>query len=187
MNAAISTILVFRWGRTFVIAVLALLLALGIERASGKKRSRGVTIFAVLLIVGSIHKLIGLSDYNYYVLMFQHLPSDLIITRYTFSIALRILGFSIAMGILMLNEFSRKVIVILSFCTILTIYWKHPLQVFTNLAVHVGQNTPSFEGVTLLNPVFPIVAMIFYSIWDIMFSCSMIYFFTRPNVKKQFM
>src|SRR3989338_9777350 len=79
-------------------------------KTSPVSRTRGVTIFAFLLIVSSlihIHKLIV--DRDMYVYLYSYWPTWLIMLRYSFSWFQRILGLAAGIGILSLKEIGRRI------------------------------------------------------------------------------
>jgi len=137
-----------------------------------------VAIMAVLLISASIHKLIGLSDYEYYQFMFQQVSPQLLPFRYIVSLSLRGLGIMIGFGLLFGRELARKMAIILSFLTIILLPWKHPYAVFQNVA---ERTAGYFEA-----PADPLPGFIFYTTLDLVFCLLMIFFLTRPKIKEFF-
>jgi len=171
-----------------------------------KSKPKGILIFAFLLIAGSIYKLSGFMSYDYYVFMFQQLPSGSINDRFIMSVTYRIVGICIAIGIMAHKEWSRQGLIFLSIITLLTVYWKHPFFVFENISIYteyqkgintlpIGTNVNQFayplypsdlHGYKLVYPWNPKVSYVFFMLVDILFSSSMLYYFTRKEVKKFF-
>lgn len=166
----------------------------------------GVKIFGILMIVGALYKLFGFLNFDYYRFMFQQLPPHLIYIRYIFSVIFRIMEVVTGIGLLSFKKIFRIIalgICILSLCTI---YWKHPLFVFKNIAIYteykqnlnVLPSGTTFDRSaypmyslnanthTLRYSSFPLVSLIFYSAIDIIFFSTMIFYFTRPKVIAQF-
>jgi hypothetical protein len=159
---------------------------------SGGRRSTGVTVFAFLLIVSSImhiHKLIV--NVSWYVDTYSYLPPWLIVLRYSFSWLQRALGILAAVGLLALNDTARKLAIAIGIFTILTIYWKHPYiaykahtefldsrfgLLFHQLGAPAGFKISSYA----------MAAVVLNCALDVMFCGILIYFLTRPVVKKQF-
>lgn len=171
-----------------------------------KSKPKGIVIFAFLLIAGSIYKLSGFMNYDYYVFMFQQLPSGSINDRYIMSVAYRIVGISVAVGVMAHKEWARQGLILLSIITLLTVYWKHPFSVFENISIYneylKGINTlpagtivnqfayplyPSdLQGYKLVYSWNPKVSYVFFMLVDILFSSSILFYFTRKEVKKVF-
>ncbi|MBU0469005.1 MAG: hypothetical protein KKF78_00935 [Candidatus Omnitrophica bacterium] len=169
-------------------------------------RSTGVTWFGVLLTVGALFKIFLLFNYDYYRFLFQPLSDKAIFIRYVMSIAHIFLGLICGIGILILRDVFRKIAILLCFVTVLTVYWKHPVYVFRNVAVYIEHqyNGKTFgeevemskEGYPLFKKgssiyeleyeSFPLISMSFYCIYDIVFCFAFIYFFNNKKVKEQF-
>jgi len=155
------------------------------------KRSRGITIIGILLIAGSIYKLMGLLDYGYYQWMFQHYSEGAIRFRYIISFSLRIIGLITGIGLLCLQDNFRKTAIVLAVLNLCVLYWKYPIRVFQNIALeHEQQILPlshqNQQVQDLIYPFFPWISMIFYFSIDILFYLGMIFFLTRPTVIAQF-
>mgnify|MGYP001769335474 CR=1 FL=1 len=156
------------------------------------RRSRGVTILAVLLILSSImhiHKLIV--DVSWYTDTYSYWPPWLIVLRYGFSWFQRFLGILAAVGLFALNDMARKLAVLIGAFTIVTVYWKHPYAayrahteyldavfgpLFHQLGAPAGFKIASYT----------LAAVILNCALDVAFSGALVYFFTRPAVKAQF-
>ena len=158
-----------------------------LEKKDGRKRPRGVVVFAVLLMCGSLYKSWGFMDYDYYRFMFQSLDKRIVIFRYGGSVALRIAGIAVAIGTLGLKERSHRYFIWLSIFTLGVLYWKHPPYVFEQIAHNTEQlflNTTAADP--LVYPVHPWISLSFHYLTDIVFSGSALYYFTRPSVKEHF-
>jgi hypothetical protein len=74
--------------------------------------------------------------------------------------------------------------------TLCLLYWKHPLFVFENIARQTESLYINGMIVTELDRYFyfwiPRISRAFYYLLDIVFSGSMLFYFTRPKVKEQF-
>lgn len=154
------------------------------------RRSKGVTIFGILLILSSLihmHKLVV--DAHWYVDAYSYLPPWLITARYSFSWLQRIIGILVGVGLLARKEIARKIGVALGCFTILTLYWKHPYPAFKLHSQYLDKNfgyilAQSGTGVTFSSVT--LLAIIVHCIGDIIFWGTFIYFFTRSSVKSQF-
>jgi len=170
-----------------VISIAVICFALLLGKTIQKTRPRGVIVFGVLLIVGSIYKLWGFLSYDYYRFMFQQLPESIILVRYCSSIMLRLAGLTAATGVLLLKDGFRKFFVLLCLFTLCSIYWKHPFYVFENISRHTERqffNTTTVEELTY--PLHPWISLIFHYAVDIIFSGSALFYFTRPKIKEKF-
>lgn len=162
---------------------------------------RGIFIFGLLLILGSLYKLSGFIRYDYYVFMFQQLPAGGIGDRYIISIAYRLVGLVTAGGLLLRREWARQIFLCLCIFTLATLYWKHPYSVFENIAIYQewlaginelpkGTITEStypiypqdLGGYQLARPEIPRTARVLHSLIDLVFCGSAIYYFTRKNI-----
>ena len=97
-----------------------------------KKRSKGVTIFGILIIVGSLYQVLGLrfSDYRF---LFQPLPEGVIMLRFSISAILLILGIITGIGLLGLKNIFRKIALFLGFYAIFTNLFEAPFFTFRHL------------------------------------------------------
>ncbi|MBZ0166783.1 MAG: hypothetical protein K8I00_08240 [Candidatus Omnitrophica bacterium] len=166
---------------------------------------RGITIFALLLIAGSLYKLSGFINYDYYVFMFQQLPTGQVNDRYILSLATRGVGLITAGGLLARREWARQLFLCLCVFTLITLYWKHPYRVFENIAIYqewlqglndfpAGTNVTfafplypeSLQGYGLKNPLIPRLSWIVHSLIDLVFCASAVCYFTRARVVEMF-
>ena len=162
----------------------------GVDAKNSKtKISPGVIVVAAILILSSLFRLLTLmGDYNWYFYIFNYMPKWMILLRYEFSLAQRMVCIVVGMGILSRNDFFRKAALALSYFTIATLPWKHSCQAFKNHAEYLNQNGAWLRaGISGLDfSSFAWAAWIGQCVLDIMFWGFIIYFFTRPSVKAQF-
>jgi len=187
IELAVWSNIFFRLGTMTLIGGFDICFAIILGKRLNRSRPRGVVIFSVLLILGSVYKLWGFLSYDYYRFMFQQLSEEMIRFRYFVSILSRFAALIIATGVLLLKNVFRKLLLLSSLLTLCFIYWKHPFFVFENISRLTEQqflNKAVVEELT--HPWHPWVSLIFNYLVDIVFSGSAIYYFTRPNVKKQF-
>jgi hypothetical protein len=154
-------------------------------------RSRGVTLFGLLLIFSSfiyMHKYIF--DQWSYISVFNDWPAWLIVLRYSFSWLMRIAGTLAGVGILVQKDIARKLAIAIGWFSMLTIYWKHPYHAFKLHAQNLDRQLGHFFADAGLPHVsfasLTLVSLVTLYICDIIFWSVLIYFFTRPSVKKQF-
>ncbi|MCX5700455.1 MAG: hypothetical protein NTZ63_02800 [Candidatus Omnitrophica bacterium] len=151
-----------------------------------KKRSKGIIIFSILICSYALWDLNTYSDFRHYAFLFQPLPERIILVRYFFSIFLRIVLVITGIGILFLNEYFRRIILFISFFTVATIYWKHPVICFKNIVMNLVARGAFTSDVTLTPDTVIWILIVINYIIDISFALCLIYFFTRPQVKEQF-
>ena len=177
----------FRLGIMMLISVAVISYALLLGKNTDKGQPQGVILFGVFLILGSVYKLWGFLNYDYYRFMFQPLSDSIIFARYFGSVALRLVGLIVATGILLLNDVFRKSFIVLCVLTLCSLYWKHPFFVFENISGYTEQQF--FQSAVtgeLTYPLRPWISLIFNYIIDIVFCGSALFYFTRPKVKERF-
>jgi len=154
------------------------------------KTLTGVQIFAVGIIITSlfhIGKLICDHDIYFYYYADWGIWAHI---RYAFSWFQRILGISIAIGLLLQLNWARIAGMVLGWFTIVTIYWKHPYEAFHqhtkfldtrfgNLFEAFGFQNITFESLT-------IPSIIIHCLLDVSFWGIFIFYMTRPSVKIHF-
>ncbi len=156
------------------------------EVSYGKEKiSKGIIISAILIILYSLHGLPTVG-FDIYYSKFYPLPEKVILARYIYSIALRIALITCSLGILLRKDIFRKVLLLISFFTIATVYWKHPVDCFKRVLLwKIEQGILPAEALSTIDMASRISALL-CSVVDIVFALCLIYYFTRPKVKKQF-
>ena len=153
-----------------------------------KKRSIGVTIFGILLILGALFQMLG-SKLDVYKFMFQPLPERIILIRYFISIILLILGVITGVGILRLKDIFRKIAIFIGFFTLYTYIVEGPLFAFKSMPKFVELQLAGLvsAGEIPESIIYPVIwgSIIISAIIDFGFAVCLIYFFTRPQVKEQ--
>lgn len=166
---------------------------------------RGIAVFGLLLILGTLYKLFGFLRYDYYIFMFQQLPVGSINDRYIISIAYRVVGLITAGGLLLRCEWARQLFICLCVFTLLTLYWKHPRDVFHNIAIYqeytsginalpagtvIEMAYPIYPedlgNYRLQRPLIPFWSRVVHSLVDLVFCGSAVYYFTRRHVGAAF-
>jgi len=153
-----------------------------------KARPIGIVIVAILLIITSLIQLIiELSRAKLYIAQLYPLPLNLIFLRYFITVLLRVVGLSCGIGILLFSNLFRKLLILLSFSTIFTIYWKHPFFIFEKMywqvhAMYLRAQIP--EPADLWVKTW--IAWLIVSLIDIIFASAIIFYFTRPKIKELF-
>ncbi|MFH1692597.1 MAG: hypothetical protein ABIC68_08580 [Candidatus Omnitrophota bacterium] len=156
-----------------------------------RMKLKGVGVISFLLIASSvIHMNTLIFSRDWYWHNFSYLSPSLLLVRYLFSWAQRILGLVVAIGILRLKNSFRWLAIAMGCFTVLTLYWKHPYQAFLIHAQYLDQQL-GFIFAQLGHPEISfakltVPALIMHCVLDIIFWGSSIYYLTRPSVKKHF-
>jgi hypothetical protein len=148
--------------------------------------SKGIVIFSILILLRSIWDLNIYISFSHYRSLFYFLPEKVLLIRYVFSVALRIALFVSGAGILFRRDIFRKILLFISFFTIATIYWKHPVACFRNIVMSlIAQGAFPADLIPMSDTIIWALVAVNYAI-DIGFSLCLIYYFTRPKVREQF-
>ncbi len=150
-------------------------------------RSHGVTIFGYLLILSSLYQIGSLvsAGYQHYSYLHQEYSPNVILLRYWVSWILKIFGLIAALGILKLNDPCRVFAIVNSLFIVLTVNLKHSYAAYKLHTKLLDQtfgrmhSSITFESITG-------IALFFQRATDVVFGLALIYFFTRPEVIKQF-
>lgn len=155
-------------------------------KVGDKKVYTAICAISICLIFFSAKDLWNFSHFERYQFMFQHLPQDMILMRYKFSIVLRAAILITAIGILSRKDVFRKLLIWISFFNIITIYWKHPIGCYRHIFKKMTELGLMQSSSLCQSNVFPWVMMACCYAIDIFIAAGIIYFFTRPSVKVQF-
>lgn len=153
---------------------------------NAKRIYAGICAISICLISFSLKDLWNFSHFERYQFMFNYLPQDVMMLRYKFSIALRLAILVTAIGIMFRKELFRKLMVGIAIFTIMTIYWKHPLDCYRNIfkrMADIGLMQPSLVH---LSDTLSYAMMISCYAIDLAISIGLVYFFTLSGVKNQF-
>jgi hypothetical protein len=146
------------------------------------ERSKGITVYGILIIIFGVYNLIGIGNYRQFSFMFQPLPQVLIIAVYLFTILYGICGVYCGSRMLKLEDWARQIIVALTALSVISGLLLNR-TVMTNfrdfLLSEQSQITPD-----LIDPVYRYTVIL--SALVTIFELSVIYFFTRPSVVSQF-
>jgi hypothetical protein len=152
-----------------------------------RARSKGVTIFGVILIVGALYQMIGvyLAGYNFYCQLHQEYNGSMLQIRYAVSWGIKIAGLLLGIGILYLNDFSRKMLIVYYLFIIATVHLKHTYAAYS---IHTKMLDQNLEGISSIVSFQSLTwpALIIQRGVDVVFGILLIYFFTRLDVRKQF-
>lgn len=156
-----------------------------------KKRSKGVTIFGILLILSCLFQMLGLTKADTWKLLFQPLPEGIVYIRFLISVIVLILGVISGIGVLFLKDIFRKIALFLGFFALYAYLIEAPFFTFRNMpqfikqaAMHAAATIPGVVESTYSLVLW--TTMIISWIIDLGFAICLIYFFTRTKVKAQF-
>ncbi|MDD5097122.1 MAG: hypothetical protein PHU59_01330 [Candidatus Omnitrophica bacterium] len=149
------------------------------------KISKEIIILGIIVILYSLQGM-PVFNFSYYASKFAPLPEKFIFTRFVFSITLRIFLLISGIGILLRKEIFRKSVLLVSFFTICTIYWKHPVLCYKNSFMYnVKQGWISADLIPKIDLISWFCVAASYLI-DISISAFLIYLLSRPKIKAQF-
>ncbi|MDD5568155.1 MAG: hypothetical protein PHY88_03000 [Candidatus Omnitrophica bacterium] len=155
----------------------------GVETAKSRL-TIGIALCVILIIAYSFLSLPGSFD-SYYV-RFRPSPKSLIFIRYLFSLGIRAALFISGIGILFRKDIFRKIAIFVGLFTIATIYWKHPVEVYRKILWwQIRQGVLSVEAIPRIDMLAWFCAVTSYLV-DIIVSLCLVYYLTRPKVRKLF-
>lgn len=145
-------------------------------------RPIGVIIFGSILIVTSLQLLYYLPSYDIYRQVNHEWPENIIKIRFVGSYVFRLIGLSCGIGVLFLNESFRKILIGLSYYSVLTLPLRHTYQSMLFFSEPIYRQ----QGSMFSLETFTWITIIIRWIIDGVFSLAVIYYFTRPKVKAFF-
>ncbi len=154
---------------------------------------KGVIIFSVLIIIGSLLglKYLVFMPEHYKTVLSSKMSESVIFYRYIGSISVRLLTIAVAVGLLFNKEICRKFMILIALLTIIFIYWKHPSFILEEGAKEVAAACSSSGACNaqlkdFISGYLPWIMLVLLYIRDIGFSLAVIYYFTRPKIKERF-
>lgn len=140
----------------------------------------------LLVVIMAIGFFVRETNFAYYSSLFQSIPKHIIVVRFSFSIFLRVVMFLGGIGVIVRSKCARKVVLIFSFFTIVTIYFKHPLSTFTDLFSGMALRGELPEFMIPNIKWYGLGLMIFFCMRDILLSVIVIYLLNRKDIVCQF-
>jgi hypothetical protein len=130
----------------------------------------------------------NVEDWNY---LNQPLPLELIQVNYFITVFFISLALMSGIGILFLKESFRKIVIAAACFTLFTYLIEGPLLIYPNLAGFVAKQTAYVSAEAPDLSVAGLQAALWFMIiigyvLDFGFAVALVYYFTRPQVKKQF-
>lgn len=146
------------------------------------KIARGIRVYGIALIVYGVYSLVGIGSYGQFALMFKPLPQVIVAAVYVFTIIYGICGVYCGTRILRLEDWARKIIVVLTTVSLIS-------GLFLNRTVLANFKDFLMSGQVKITPdmvgsVYT-YAIIFTAL-AVFFELSIIYYFTRPGIIQQF-
>ena len=159
-----------------------------------QKRLLGVTICFWYLLLTNIIELAILTDFDLYKFMFRYLPQSYIVARYIGSIAIRLLLIISSFGLRYYKDIFRKAIIIIGIYTIITVYWKHPLEAFINLDQYFNVDVQALNRILFYLTDNKSLDYDLYKRFSVLASCAhdvisytiIVFYLTRRKVREKF-
>jgi len=148
------------------------------------KMPKGVVFLGILFIISSLVQMTGL-EYTRYQYLFQPLFGWLTLIRYVGSWALRVLGVIAGVGLLYRKNFARKIVIGISWYTILTLYWKHPYGAVVRHWEMV-KNELGFTYFNFGHLNMALITTVGLCVLDFVFFVFVLWYLNRWDIKKQF-
>ena len=146
------------------------------------ERSRGVTIFAIVIIGYGTFNLLGLSAYKNFTTMLEGIPHFFIPAIYAFTCFYAMCGIYCGLRILKLEDWARKFMVALTSISVV-------LGLLLNRTTLANFKIFAASSESQLSPdmvsdayMYAVILVVFSTIFEL----ALIYFFTRPQVANQF-
>lgn len=143
----------------------------------------GILLLSTYIITNCLFDLKTLLNFSNYHFALRYISHHDILIRYIFSIALRVLLIVLAIGLLNLNNTSRKLLIATSWLQIVTIYLKHPLSLFTTMYAHY-QEVAVAHKIILHDSYMPYVFFFGFCLFDMIVLWSIIEYFQCSTIKK---
>ena len=154
------------------------------EQRSGARgrRSRAVTVYGTIIILSGVYNLVGLGSYKQFSVMFRGLPAFLITAIYLFTVFYGICGVYCGSKILKLEDWARKTIIGLTTVSVISGFLLNRIVManFKDLLASGQFDVPPGMAGSMYNYAVVITAL------AAIFEMSVIFFFTRSTVTRQF-
>ncbi|MDP8299679.1 MAG: hypothetical protein P9L88_07260 [Candidatus Tantalella remota] len=145
-------------------------------------RSKGITVYGIMIIIFGAYVLLGVGKYGQFALMFKPLPGTLTVAIYLFTVLYGICAVYCGSRILKLEDWARKVLTVMAVISVTSGLFLNRI-VMSNFKEYIASGNvdvpPEFVG-----PVYT-YAIILTAVVTV-FELSFIYFFTRSKVAEQF-
>ncbi len=153
-------------------------------------RSYSITFCVIIIFINCLWSIHLLLNAHWYWYIFQYLPPSQIMLRYSISWIGRILLITAGIGIWQLEDWGRKLAIILFVVNILTLPWKHP-PMAVEYSFNYYYTLPKLNVLMVGIPFIKKINLISLSVmaicaWDFLLNATLIFFFTRGKIRKQF-
>jgi len=149
-----------------------------------RKISAGIVIFSILLFLGSLYSIKGLS-LDVYKLFYQPLSDKLIVIRYYVSVVMIGLGIVSAIGLFFLKNIFRKMALIVGFYILYSYFIEWPLFISKNLVKYIDNVLLATGNQKVLFSFW--TTLISSSLAEFCFAISLIFYFRRSVIKQKFL
>jgi hypothetical protein len=146
------------------------------------ERSKSVTFYGVAIIAFGVYNLLGVGNFKQFSLMFKGLPQLITIAIYVFTILYGICGVYCGTKILKLEDWARKVIVGVTSISVMLGFLLNRM-VMSNFKEFLLSEQ---AGITpdMISTVYRYAIVL--TVLVTLFELSIIFYFTRPGIIKQF-
>ena len=147
-----------------------------------------VRFVGILLILGSLYQFKGLS-LSGYKFFFRDLPYSLIIARYYISLGMIIIGVITAIGLFFLKDIFRRITVFIGGYILFGYLIEGPFLIFKYIPGYVHSLVAhlSSSGIKSHNLYLSVWSPIIFNMFvEFGFGVFLVYYFTRPNIRKIF-
>jgi len=149
------------------------------------KISKEIIILSFIIILYALQGM-PTFDFNAYYVKFYPASRNLCFARFLISWIWRVILIISGLGIIFRKEIFRKMIILTSFISMLTIGWKHPLAAVKRFIVlKINTGVLPFDWLPKIDTI-AWAYVIIYSIIDLTVAFFLVYLFTRARIKEQF-
>ncbi len=146
------------------------------------KRSRGITVYGIMIIIFGAYVLIGVGNYSQFALMFKPLPGAVTIAVYLFTVFYGISAIYCGSRILKLEDWARRMMMILAVVSVTSGILLNRI-VMSNFKEYIASGKVEVPA-EFVGPVYTYAVVITAIVT--LFELSIIYYLTRPKVAEQF-
>ena len=144
--------------------------------------ARGIRRYGIALIIYGVYNLIGIGSFGQFAMMFKPLPQQVIFFVYVFTIFYGICGVYCGTRILRLEDWARKLVVGLTSVSVVSGLLLNRM-VMGNFREYLASEASKLAP-DMVAPVYKYAVIL--SALLTLFELSVIYYFTRPVITRQF-
>lgn len=145
--------------------------------------SKGVKIYSTILMVSGLYNLLGVGKYPQFALLFEGIAPILIKAMYVFTILYGICNIYCGMRMFKLEDWARKVVVGLASFSIVSGLFLNRIVMANFKEMLLSGTFPEVDAAMVM-PIYN--STIIVTALVTLFEISVVYFFTRRDIKEQF-